>query len=577
MEALDERVARVDLKVHLRRLLGLVGLHGAHDAAHGGREELVGVERDDRAVDEAFAGLDLADLGLAELVLEPGAEGLHVGLGEGFAGGGGRVAEVEVGAVGGDEALALEGAEVAHHELVDRLVDEEDLEVAGLEGLEVRAGLERGAVEGVEEIDLLLRLGHALHVFGQRGRLALLGERGLVAQELRELFAVREVGGDAFLQEDAELLVEVGVAVGVLLGLLLEELQVALRDDAVELLDERGVLHGLAGDVQREIGGIDDALEEAQPLGEQALGLGVDEDVFAVERDARLHAAEAEALLVLLRREEQGVDGERGVGVEVEAEARLVEGLGLELVELGVLLVLDCRLRAQPERLDLVDLLAVEVDRERDERGVVLEDAFHLGGLGELLLVVLEGDDDLATALLVGGGLDLVVAGAVAGPDEVLVGGAPGVGVDLDLLGRHEGRVEADAELADEAGVGVVALLLEGVQEGLGAGMGNGAEVLDQLGAAHADAVVLEGDGASLVVGGDVDLEREIGVEDVLLDELEVAELLEGVARVGDQLADEDLAVGVERVDDEIEELLNFGLEDVFFGGSGHERKDGFV
>ena len=39
------------------------------------------------------------------------------------------------------------------------------------------------------------------------------------------------------------------------------------------------------------------------------------------------------------------------------------------------------------------------------------------------------------------------------------------------------------------------------------------------------------------------------------------------VRGVGDQLAEENLLVGVEGVDDEIEQLLDLGLEGVFFGG----------
>jgi hypothetical protein len=77
---------------------------------------------------------------------------------------------------------------------------------------------------------------------------------------------------------------------------------------------------------------------------------------------------------------------------------------------------------------------------------------------GELGAVVLQLDDDLAAAALAVALLDLVAAGAVARPDVAGLGGAPGVGVDLDAFRHHERRVEADAELADEVGVLLVAL-----------------------------------------------------------------------------------------------------------------------
>jgi len=77
----------------------------------------------------------------------------------------------------------------------------------------------------------------------------------------------------------------------------------------------------------------------------------------------------------------------------------------------------------------------------------------------------------------------------------------------------------------------------------------------------HAQAEILDGERLCLVVGGDVDLELGLVVEDLLLGELEVAELLDGVGGVGHQLTDEDFLLRVERVDDDIEQLLNLGLE----------------
>ena len=44
-------------------------------------------------------------------------------------------------------------------------------------------------------------------------------------------------------------------------------------------------------------------------------------------------------------------------------------------------------------------------------------------------------------------------------------------------------------------------------------------------------------------------------------------DLVDGVGGVADQLAEEDLLVGVERVGDEVEELLQLGLELQLLGG----------
>ena len=80
---------------------------------------------------------------------------------------------------------------------------------------------------------------------------------------------------------------------------------------------------------------------------------------------------------------------------------------------------------------------------------------------------------------------------------------------DGDLVGNDEGRIEADAELADQVRVlGLVAGQRR--EEFPGAGLGDGAEVFDGFIAAQSDAVVGDGDGARRLVEGNADL--EIGV-----------------------------------------------------------------
>ena len=188
--------------------------------------------------------------------------------------------------------------------------------------------------------------------------------------------------------------------------------------------------------------------------------------------------------------------------------------------------------------------------------------------VGEVLRILLEVQHDLGAALLAGHFLNVVAGAAVAGPAQAAAVLAPGVGVHVHLVRHHEGAVEAHAELADELGA-LLAAGLEGLHEGLGAGMGDGAEVFHQLIVRHADAVVGNGEGLARLVGGDVDLQRQRGLKDAVLGELRVAQLLQGVGGVGHQLAHEDLAVRVEAVNDDVQELLDFSLELPVFGGCG--------
>ena len=124
-------------------------------------------------------------------------------------------------------------------------------------------------------------------------------------------------------------------------------------------MDEGAVLHGLAGDVEREVGAVHDAAQEAEPFGEEALGLGSNEDFAAMQGDARRSAAKAEAFGIGGGHEEEGVQRERGIGGEVQPGERVLGGVGLELVEFPVLFRGDFLFVLEPEGLDFVDALAV--------------------------------------------------------------------------------------------------------------------------------------------------------------------------------------------------------------------------
>ena len=78
---------------------------------------------------------------------------------------------------------------------------------------------------------------------------------------------------------------------------------------------------------------------------------------------------------------------------------------------------------------------------------------------------------------------------------------------------------------------------------------------------------------AGRLVGDDADDEPVVAGELGPRDRL-VAELVAGIGGVGDQLAQEDLAVGVDRVHHQVEEARDLGLEGVHlgcgFGGCAH-------
>ncbi len=120
----------------------------------------------------------------------------------------------------------------------------------------------------------------------------------------------------------------------------------------------------------------------------------------------------------------------------------------------------------------------------------------------------------------------------------------------------------------------------------LRAGLGDGTEVVDEVGLGHADTGIDDGENLVLLVGDDADIEVLAGVKDRGVGEGCIADLVERVGRVRDEFSEEDLLVGVEgvckervsyasrsntkarlRTDDEVEKLADLSLEAEALGG----------
>ena len=184
--------------------------------------------------------------------------------------------------------------------------------------------------------------------------------------------------------------------------------------------------------------------------------------------------------------------------------------------------------------------------------------------LQELLVLVAQVQDHFGAAVGLVGRLDLVLALAVripAHPRRVAA-----LGQHRDFVGHDERRIEADAELADQLRV-LGGIAAQGLQEFLGAGARDGAEIVDHLRLAHADAVVLDAQGAGARVRSQRDRQR-IRAQQIRLGERLEAQLLAGIRGIRDQLAQENLLVRVQRMDHQAQYLLGFGLElfDLRFG-----------
>ena len=129
-----------------------------------------------------------------------------------------------------------------------------------------------------------------------------------------------------------------------------------------------------------------------------------------------------------------------------------------------------------------------------------------------------------------------------------------------DLVGHDEAGVKAHAELPDQLGVGLL-VAAELAHKVLGAALGDGAEVVDGFLRAHADAVVGDRQRLRVLVEGELHLQLGVAlIQAAVVDGLE-AQLVAGVRRVGDQLAQEDFLVRIQRMGHQVQQLGDFGLE----------------
>ena len=102
---------------------------------------------------------------------------------------------------------------------------------------------------------------------------------------------------------------------------------------------------------------------------------------------------------------------------------------------------------------------------------------------------------------------------------------------------------------------------LDALHERLRPGVGDRSQGLDQLLAAHADAVVLDRQAALLIANGDGDAKRRVLAQQRRICDRLVTKLFAGIGRVRNQLTNENIPVGIDRVHDQVQKLGDIGLK----------------
>merc|ERR1719329_1955320 len=518
-----------------------------HDTLHVGRPAILGSGEHARRISHASRDDDLLDLVAEHFLHELGQrlelclQLLHLLLLV-------LILNVEAFLGGGFQLLAVKFLQLLHAILINRVNHVQHLKTLLAQGLKEGGRRHCSNALASDVVNVGLALLHAINVLLEADQLVT-GLGSLVAEELGNLDAVGGILMDTELEALAELLVELLVII-LLLGNLGKHFEAlldkVLLDDAENLV----LLQSLTGDVQRKILRINNTLHEVEPLWHQLLAVVHDEHTTHVELDvvALLLGLLLLGFLLLL----------------------LINLLNLRLIGLLAFLLLLLFLFLGIGHFLLLGLLHVQLNGEANELGMLLHQVLKTTLLKELRLILLQVADDL------GATLDLTVdhlsvllhcEGTTSSgfPDVLLI--VVVLADNSHLVGHKVSRVETDTELTNHRNVPAGG---HGLHESLGARLGNGSKIVDELILGHANTRILNGQCGIGLVRNDLDVEVWLRLDLLRLGDRLVSNLVKGIRSVGDQLTEEDFLVGVESVNDQAHQLLNISIESKGLGTLRH-------
>ena len=202
-------------------------------------------------------------------------------------------------------------------------------------------------------VDGLLSLLHLLDVLLE-GDLLLTALGGAESKEISNLVSVGTVLVDTELEVLGELLVELLVVLLVVLDLS-EHVEALLDDVLSDDLEDLVLLEGLTRDVEWEILRVDNTLNEGEPLWDDLLTVVHDEHSSDIEFDVVLLLLGLEKIeWGSLWNEEESSELESSLKIEVLDSQVIFPIVGKSLVEASILLLGDIFLLSHPDWLDLV-------------------------------------------------------------------------------------------------------------------------------------------------------------------------------------------------------------------------------
>ena len=254
------------------------------------------------------------------------------------------------------ERLAFELGQVRHQPLVHSIGQQQNFQTFLAEDFQVRAVLGGGEAVGADVVNLILSFLHPADVIRQRDSLfgAVVVSRGK-AQQLGDLLAIAMILRRPLLDDPPKILPELAVFLGIVGRHVLQQPQHFLDRSATNAVHDLAALQDFAGDVERQVVGIDHAAHEAQITRHQMLGIVHDEHPLYVQ----LHPVTLFAIPEIERcagrdKQQRGVF-QLALDPVVGPGQRVFEIVTDMLVELLVLLFLDVLFGSRPQRRRLID------------------------------------------------------------------------------------------------------------------------------------------------------------------------------------------------------------------------------
>ena len=296
---------------------------------------------------------------------------------------------------------------------------------------------------------------------------------------------------------------------------LMQLVRYLLGDVLGNLLDLSVVLQKASGNVQRHIRAVDDTFEQQQKFRDDLLDVIGNKDLVTVQLDlSRNHLQTVD----LLWKIQDALEVKWVIDVQMNPEQRLIEVHEHLLVEGFVLLVGTLARGFQPQRLGVVDrqrfdsahligavlvllhvavlivhrtllVVRIQIDLIGHELAVFVQDFADAALLQKFLLALGDVHNDGGSVFGALAVLDFIAVLSGRGPVNRLCIRLEGKGLNLDGVGHHERRIEAQTEVTDDACrlAGILSVLL---QKFLCTGESNLGDVAFYLILGHTDAVV---------------------------------------------------------------------------------------